>query len=105
MLKVEMEVKIDGFRVGTIVSLHFRADIDTKDEIRMNFLTGQSGSPDSIFHFNPRYLDLKEKKQVLVLNTRKSAKGWEKEERPSGFPFEISAWHRSDACRAQYSCN
>ena len=99
MLKVEMEVKVDGFRVGTIVSLLYRADADTKDEIRMNFLTGQSGSPDSIFHFNPRYLDLKakekEKQQVLVLNTRKGAGGWQEEERPSGFPFEIGAWHRS----------
>ncbi len=84
MLKVEMEVKIDGFNVGTVVSLHYKVDADTK-KVVMNFLSGQSGSADSIFHFNPRY----HKEQALVLNTRKGVSGWEKEERPSGFPIEI----------------
>ena len=88
MLKVEMEVKVDGFHVGTVVSLHYKADADTKDDIRMNFLSGQS---DYIFHFNPRY----HREQALVLNTRNSALSWPwgEEERPCGFPIEIGMWY------------
>ena len=86
-----MEVKVDGFTVGTVVSLQYKVDADTK-QVVMNFLSGP-GSADRIFHFNPRYHE----EQALVLNTRKGVSGWPwgEEERPPGFPFEIGAamWH------------
>ena len=73
------EIKVDEFTVGTTVFLRYKAGRGSR--VRMDFCSDKQG--EILLHFNPRY-----DQNCLVLNTRRADGGWEREERPPGFPIQ-----------------